>query len=117
MNSVEFEATMSQGGEIVLPAQFLGEIPAGQQLKVVVMWESGSADAAWRAVGRLRFEEAYSPEDVIYDQLINETPGRWSRVDPHAVPAGSGREDSAGAIAEGFERRGFHRSADHVPAE
>lgn len=76
MKAVEFEATMSEGGAIVLPAEFLGEIPAGQQLKVVVMWEAGSADAAWRAAGRLRFEEAYSAEDVIYDQLINKTPGR-----------------------------------------
>jgi len=76
MKAVEFEATMSQDGEIALPAEFLGEIPAGQQLKVVVMWESGSVDAAWRAAGRLRFEEAYSAEEVIYDQLINETPGR-----------------------------------------
>jgi len=76
MKAVEFEATMSQGGEIVLPAEFLAEIPAGQQLKVVVMWETGSVDAAWRAAGRLRFEEAYSAEDVIYDQLIDETPGR-----------------------------------------
>lgn len=37
MKAVEFEATMSQDGEIVLPAEFRGEIPAGQQLKVVVM--------------------------------------------------------------------------------
>lgn len=76
MKAVEFEATMSQGGEIVLPAEFLGTIPAGQQLKVVVMWEAGSVDAAWRAAGRLRFEEAYSAEDVVYDHLINETPVR-----------------------------------------
>lgn len=76
MKAVEFEATMSQGGEIVLPAEFLGEIPAGQQLKVVVMWDVGSVDAEWRAVGRLRFEEAYSSEDVVYDQLINEAPRR-----------------------------------------
>ena len=76
MKAVEFEATMSQSGEIVLPTEFLGEIPAGQQLKVIVMWKAGSVDAAWRAAGRLRFEEAYSAEEVIYEQLINETPGR-----------------------------------------
>lgn len=76
MKAVEFEATMSQGGEIALPAELLGEIPAGQQLKVVVMWESGSVDAAWRAAGRLRFEEAYSAGDAIYEQLVHETPGR-----------------------------------------
>jgi len=76
MKAVEFEDTMNQGGEIVLPAEFLGEIPAGQQLKVVVMWEEESADAAWRAAGRLRFEEAYSAGDAIYDQPLNETLGR-----------------------------------------
>jgi hypothetical protein len=76
MKALEFQATMSPGGEIVLPVEFLGEIPAGQQLKVVLMWESGSVDAAWRSAGRRRFEEAYSAEDVIYDQLVNETPGR-----------------------------------------
>jgi hypothetical protein len=76
MEAVEFEAQMSQNGEIVLPAEFLSEIPAGQQLKVLVMWEAGSVDAAWRAAGRLKFEEAYSPEDSVYDQLLNETPRR-----------------------------------------
>ncbi len=76
MQAIEFEATMSQSGEIVLPAEFVGEIPAGQQLKVVLMWESGSIDAAWRSAGRRRFEEAYSAEDAIYEQLADETPGR-----------------------------------------
>jgi hypothetical protein len=76
MKAFEFEATMSQGGEIVLPAEVLGQIPAGEQLKVVVMWKAESVDAAWRAAGRLRFEEAYSAEDSIYDQLIYETPDR-----------------------------------------
>jgi hypothetical protein len=76
MKAVEFETMMTQGGEIVLPAEFRGDIPAGQQLKVVVMWEAGSVDSAWRATGRLRFEEAYCAEDVVYEQLINEAPGR-----------------------------------------
>ncbi len=73
MKAVEFEATLSPGGEIVLPAEFVGEIPLGQQVKVVVMWEAGSSDAAWRAAGRMRFEKAYSDEDAVYDQLVNET--------------------------------------------
>lgn len=76
MKAVEFEATLNQSGEITLPAEFRGEVPSGQQLKVLVTWESGSADEAWRASGRLRFEAAYSAEDAIYDQLIHETPGR-----------------------------------------
>ncbi len=76
MKAVEFETTMTQGGQIVLPPEFLEDIPTGQQLKVVVMWEAGPADSAWRATGRLRFEEAYCAEDVVYEQLINEPSGR-----------------------------------------
>ena len=76
MKAVEFETTMNQGGQIVLPAEFLGDIPAGQQLKIVVMWEASPADSAWRATGRLRFEEAYCTADAVYEQLINEAPVR-----------------------------------------
>lgn len=76
MKALEFEAEMSQGGEIVLPAELIGEIPAGQHLKVVVMWDAGSVDAAWRGAGRLKFEEAYGTGDIVYDQLVDETPGR-----------------------------------------
>jgi hypothetical protein len=75
MNALEFETTLSKDGEIVLPPEFIAEIPAGQQLKIVVMWESGSADAAWRATGRMRFEQAYCAEDSVYDELIHEAPG------------------------------------------
>jgi len=76
MKAVEFETTLTQAGQIALPAEFRGDIPAGQQLKVVVMWEAGSADSAWHAAGRMRFEEAYCAEYVVYEQLINEAPGR-----------------------------------------
>ncbi len=76
MNAVEFETTMTQAGQIELPAEFASDIPAGQQLRVVVVWEAGSVDSAWRKSGRLRFEEAYCAEDVVYEQLITEVPGR-----------------------------------------
>lgn len=72
MKAVEFEAMMSQDGEIVLPSEFLGEVPAGEQLKVVVMWDASGVDAAWRATGRIGFEEAYCAEDAIYDELNRE---------------------------------------------
>lgn len=74
MKALEFETTMTRGGHIALPAELLGDIPAGQQLKVVVMWEAGSVDSAWRANGRQKFEESYCDEDVVYEQLIHETP-------------------------------------------
>ena len=76
MKAVEFETTMNQAGQIVLPSEFLGDIPAGQQLKVVVMWEATPADSDWRTTGRLRFEEAYCAADAVYEQLINEAPVR-----------------------------------------
>lgn len=76
MRAVEFETTMTQEGQIVLPAEFLGDIPEGQQLRVVVMWEAGSVDPAWRASGRRRFEEAYCAEDAVYEQLIHDAPDR-----------------------------------------
>ncbi len=59
----------------MLPVESVGDIPAGQQLKVVVMWEAGSADSAWDVAGRARFEEANCAEDVVYEQLIHEAPG------------------------------------------
>ena len=73
MKTVEFETMMTQEGQIVLPSEFLGDIPAGQQLKVVVMWD---VDSAWSSTGRMRFEEAYCAEDIVYEQLIHEAPGR-----------------------------------------
>jgi len=76
VKAVEFESTMTQGGQIVLPADVAVEIPAGEQLRVVVMWEPSSPDAAWRAAGRAAFEGAYSPEDSVYEQLIDEAPLR-----------------------------------------
>ncbi len=76
MKALEFETTLTNQNQIALPAEFAGDIPAGQPLRVMVMWESESVDSAWRAAGRRKFEEAYAPEDVIYEQLIDDTPVR-----------------------------------------
>jgi hypothetical protein len=76
MKAVEFESTITPGGQIALPADVVGEIPAGQQLRVVVMWDPSSPDSAWRSAGRQRFESAYCPEDAVYEQLIDDTAAR-----------------------------------------
>lgn len=81
MKAVEFESTVSPEGQITLPADVVGEIPAGEQLRVVVMWQPSEPDAAWRSAGRQRFEDAYCPEDAVYEQLIDDTPARSSRLD------------------------------------
>ena len=71
MKAVEFESTISPGGQIALPPEIATEIPPGEPLRVVVMWEPSNLDLAWRTAGRQRFEAAYSPEDAVYDQLID----------------------------------------------
>ena len=76
MKAVEFESTITPGGQIALPANVVGEIPGGERLRVVVMWKPSEPDAAWRSAGRQRFEAAYCPEDAIYEQLIDDTAAR-----------------------------------------
>jgi len=73
MKAVEFESTVAPGGHIALPPEVASEIPLGEQLRVVVMWDASSSDPAWRAAGRQRFEAAYSPEDAVYEQLIDDS--------------------------------------------
>lgn len=74
MQAIQFETTMTSEGQIAVPADCAAGIPAGQHLKVVVMWESD--DALWQANGRLRFEQAYAEEDSVYEQLLHDTPSR-----------------------------------------
>jgi len=72
MKAVEFESTVGPGGQIPLPPEVASEIPSGEQLRVVVMWENSDSDLAWRKAGRQRFEAAYAVEDSIYEQLMDD---------------------------------------------
>ncbi len=79
MRAVEFEGMVSASGEIALPPVIASSIPAGEHLRVVVMWglsEQEDIDDAWRASGRRRFEAAYAPDDSIYEQLADEASPR-----------------------------------------
>ena len=76
MKAVEFRSTVTPGGQIAVPPEVARQIPAGEQLQVVVLWETPNLDAAWRAAGRQRFEAAYAPEDSVYEQLMNDAPAR-----------------------------------------
>lgn len=76
MKAIEFESTVTQGGAIALPPQVAAEIPAGQPLRIVVMWDHSEPDSAWQAAGRRAFEAAYAPEDSIYEQLLDDTSTR-----------------------------------------
>ena len=72
MKAVEFESTIAPGGQIALPPEVANEIPLGEQVRIVVMWEPSNIELAWRAAGRQRFEAAYCPEDAVYEQLIDD---------------------------------------------
>jgi hypothetical protein len=72
MRAVEFDSAITPNGQIALPPDVAGEIPPGEQLRVVVMWGPSDSDLAWRMAGRQRFEAAYSPEDAVYEQLIDD---------------------------------------------
>ena len=72
MRVLEFEGTVAPDGHVALPPEIASEIPAGEQIRIVVMWDGGDADGAWRTVSRQRFEAAYAPEDAVYDRLIDD---------------------------------------------
>lgn len=72
MKAVEFEGTVVAGDQIALPPEIASEIPAGEPLRIVVMWGPSTFDLAWRAAGRQAFEAAYSPEDAVYEQLMDD---------------------------------------------
>jgi hypothetical protein len=77
MKAIEFTATVRDDGQIIVPAEIANQLTPGESLRVVL--QSGSAvdeDLAWRTLGRRCFEEAYAPEDSVYDQLIDETSTR-----------------------------------------
>ena len=69
MKAVEFETTINSDGQILLPPNLAGDIPSGEPVRVVVMWDTSSTDPAWREAGRRKFEEAYCAADAVYEQL------------------------------------------------
>jgi hypothetical protein len=76
MKAVEFKSTVNPGGQIGVPPELAQQIPAGEPLQVIVLWERSNLDVAWRAAGRERFEAAYAPEDSVYEQLIDDAAAR-----------------------------------------
>jgi hypothetical protein len=56
-------------GDLRIPKEIAGEIPAGERLRVVVMWDVADPEEGWREVGRRTFEGAYSPDDSVYETV------------------------------------------------
>jgi len=76
MRAVEFESTVGAGGHIALPPEIASEVPPGEPLRVVLMWQPSELEIGWLTSGRQRFEAAYSPEDDVYNSLIDDAPSR-----------------------------------------
>ncbi len=77
MKALEFETTVNNSGQISLPVDLAGNIPSGELVRVVIMWDTSSTDEAWREAGRRKFEEAYCAADVVGEQLAaNDAPIR-----------------------------------------
>jgi len=70
MKAVEFDTTLGVEGQIALPANVGENIPVGQKMRVVLMWDEQSSDSLWREAGRRKFEEAYCEADAVYEQLL-----------------------------------------------
>ena len=66
----EFKAAVSPNGQIAVPSDIAGQIPAGTQLHVVLTWEA-PADSDELGVGRkMRVSAAHAgAEDSVYDSL------------------------------------------------
>lgn len=76
MKTADFHGEIKPDGQIAVPREIAAQVPPGEQVEVVLRWGGSGDQAAWREAGRRRFEAAYSSDDSVYEQLINDTPNR-----------------------------------------
>jgi hypothetical protein len=68
----EFKAAVSQNGQITVPSDVAGQVPAGAELHVVLTWDASVESSSYRALGRKLQEAssyAVSAEETVYDSL------------------------------------------------
>ena len=76
MKTADFSGKLMPNGQIAVPPDIAAQVPAGERVLVVLQWDVGNDDAAWRDAGRRGFEAAYSADDSIYESLIHDTSSR-----------------------------------------
>jgi hypothetical protein len=76
MKTVDFTGELTSNGQIAVPLEIASQVPPGEPVQVVLQWGMSDDETAWSAAGRRQFEAAYSAEDAIYEQLINDPPVR-----------------------------------------
>jgi hypothetical protein len=68
--TLEFKAAVTATGQITLPADIAGQIPAGKELHVVLTWQAAVDSDALRLARTLQEKSlAASVEDSVYDSL------------------------------------------------
>jgi hypothetical protein len=67
----EFKAAVSANGQLTVPADVAGQIPAGKELHVLLTWEMPADNSSYSALGRQLHEASSyaSSEETVYDSL------------------------------------------------
>jgi hypothetical protein len=76
VKTIDFRGELTALGQIAVPPEIASQVPPGEPVQVVLQWGMSEDETAWRAAGRRQFEAAYSADDSIYEQLINDPPAR-----------------------------------------
>lgn len=74
MNAIEFKSKLSAEDNMVVPGEIARQIPAGSDIRVILLWDGDGDD--WLRVSKERFADAYAPEDAVYEKLIDEPVSR-----------------------------------------
>ena len=69
MKTADFTGAITSNGQIAVPPEIASQLPAGEPIQITIQWGASEDEAAWRSAGRRQFEEAYSADDSVYEQL------------------------------------------------
>ena len=56
MKTAGFSGELTPNGQIIVPPEIASQVPPGEQVQIVLQWDTVADDTAWRAAGRRRFE-------------------------------------------------------------
>lgn len=71
MKTVTFEASMASDGQIKVPKTVADQLEPGAELRVILQWGRAQEGDEWRQASLSWLEGSYSPEDKVYEQLID----------------------------------------------
>jgi hypothetical protein len=67
----EFKTSVLPNGQLIVPSDIAGQIPAGKELHIVLTWEAPvDSSRSYHALGQKLNEASYaSAEETVYDSL------------------------------------------------